>query len=77
MSNKYFDYYKDDNGFVDSELSLDSNGFREITDCLEVLFDKLGKGRHHDMSLNYFDNIRLDLVEHFTQVANSTTEEEV
>ena len=41
MSNKYFDYYKDDNGVVDSELSLDSNGFREITDCLEVLFDNV------------------------------------
>jgi hypothetical protein len=76
MSNVYFDHYEDDLGVVDNELSLNSDGFAELTDELEKLFDKFGKGRHHDMSVNSFDEIRLDLLEHFNEVANSTTKED-
>jgi hypothetical protein len=75
MSNEYFDHYEDDAGIIDSQLSLNSDGFDELTTHLEELFDKFGKGRGYDMSVNFFDNVRMDLLEHFNEVANSTTDE--
>jgi len=76
MSNVYFDHYEDDDGIIDSQLSLNSDGFDELTTHLEELFDKFGKGRHYDMSVNFFDNVRMDLLEHFNKVANSATKED-
>ncbi len=74
MSNVYFDHYEVD-GIIDSQLSLNSDGFDELTTHLEELFDKFGKGRHHDMSVNAFDDVRMGLLIHFNKVANSTTDE--
>jgi hypothetical protein len=75
MSNEYFDHYEDDSGIIDSQLSLNSDGFAELTSHLSVLFAKFGKGRHYDMSVNFFADVRMDLLEHFNEVANSTTDE--
>ena len=39
--NEFFDKYEDESGYVDDKLTVSSEGFAEITDVLEDLFENL------------------------------------
>ena len=74
----YFDNYIDEVGNVDDKLTVSSEGFAEITDVLEDLFEQFGFSRvplmmdienglvEFDDKLEYaFTEIRIDLLEAF------------
>ena len=77
--NNLFDrYYEEETGFVDDDLTVSSEGFAEITDVLEDLFEQFGFSRvptdddienglvEFDDKLEYaFTEIRIDLLEAF------------
>ena len=45
MSNPNFEYWVDEEGKTDTELSLSSDGFLELTEKLEDLFESFGLTR--------------------------------
>ena len=82
MSNDFevhsFDKYEDEQGNVDDKPTVSSEGFSEITDVLEDLFEQFGFSRvptdnqienglvEFDDKLEYaFTEIRIDLLEAF------------
>ena len=66
---KYFDYYVSEEGEVDNELTLTSEGFAQLTDDLEELFLNLGVQREDCETA--FADIRTDLIDLFNQYANA------
>ena len=76
--NEFFDKYEDEQGNVDDKPTVSSEGFAEITDVLEDLFEQFGFSRvptdddienglvEFDDKLEYaFTEIRIDLLETF------------
>ena len=68
MSNPNFEYWVDEEGKTDTELSLSSDGFLELTEKLEDLFESFGLTR--EKSENEFAFIREDLLLCFNKQAN-------
>ena len=77
-ANNLFDKYEDEQGNVDDKPTVSSEGFSEITDVLEDLFEQFGFSRvptdnqienglvEFDDKLEYaFTEIRIDLLEAF------------
>ena len=79
--NNLFDrYYEEETGFVDDNLTVSSEGFAEITDVLEDLFEQFGFSRvptdddienglvEFDAKLEtVFSETRIDLVQAFNE----------
>jgi len=76
--NEFFDKYEDEQGNVDDKPTVSSEGFAEITDVLEDLFEQFGFSRvptdddtengliEFDDKLEYaFSEIRIDLMKTF------------
>ena len=76
--NEFFDKYEEETGYVSDKLTVSSEGFAEITDVLEDLFEQFGFSRtrindanenglvEFDDKLEYaFTEIRIDLLEAF------------
>jgi len=76
--NEFFDKYEDESGYVDDKLTVSSEGFAEITDVLEDLFEQFGFSRvptdddienglveFDDVLEHAFSEIRIDLLEAF------------
>ena len=76
--NEFFDKYEDESGYVDDKPTVSSEGFAEITDVLEDLFEQFGFSRvptdddiengliEFDDKLEYaFSEIRIDLMKTF------------
>lgn len=66
---KYFDYYVSEEGEVDNELTLTSEGFDQLTHDLEEMFLNLGLQREDCPTA--FADIRTDLIDLFNQQANA------
>lgn len=73
MSNPNFEYWVDEEGKTDTELSLSSDGFLELTEKLEDLFESFGLTR--EKSENEFAFIREDLLLCFNKQANEEVSE--
>tara|TARA_X000001316_G_scaffold6965_1_gene1724 strand:+ start:275 stop:550 length:276 start_codon:yes stop_codon:yes gene_type:complete len=86
----YFDNYIDEVGNVDDKLTVSSEGFAEITDVLEDLFEQFGFSRvptdddienglvEFDDKLEYaFTEIRIDLLEAFDNAMDRLKNKEV
>ena len=78
MSEFFDKYEEEETGYVDDKLTVSSEGFAEITDVLEDLFEQFGFSRvptddqienglvEFDDKLEYaFTEIRIDLIEIF------------
>jgi len=76
--NEFFDKYEGESGYVDDKLTVSSEGFAEITDVLEELFEQFGFSRistdddienglveFDDVLEDAFSEIRIDLIEIF------------
>ncbi len=74
MSNPNFEYWVDEEGKTDTELSLSSDGFLELTEKLEDLFESFGLTR--EKSENEFAFIREVLLDCFNKQANWETEDD-
>ena len=87
---EFFDKYKEEEtGYVDDKLTVSSEGFAEITDVLEDLFEQFGFARvptdddienglvEFDDKLEYaFTEIRIDLLEAFDNAMDRLKKEE-
>ena len=63
-----FEYWVDEEGKTDTELSLSSDGFVKLTEKLEALFESFGLTR--EKSEDEFAFIREDLLDCFNKQAN-------
>ena len=74
MSNPNFEYWVDEEGKTDTELSLSSDGFLKLTEKLEDLFESFGLTR--EKSEDEFAFIREDLLDCFNKQANEEVSDE-
>jgi len=68
MSDTNFEYWVDEEGKMDTELSLSSDGFLRLSEKLEELFESFGLTR--EKSEDEFAFIREDLLDCFNKQAN-------
>tara|TARA_R100000963_G_C4574103_1_gene57812 strand:+ start:218 stop:439 length:222 start_codon:yes stop_codon:yes gene_type:complete len=65
--NIHFEYWTDDEGEIDTKLTLTGDGFCKLSEELEELFESFGLTR--EQSQDEFAEIRFDLIDCFqTQI---------